>query len=84
MATQNSLVARLVGGSPSESSVASVRGDTVLPLSELAAQSENERAENFAFTSDDEVLLKHVLASSDGAGSNGQHGGHSETPGTAP
>lgn len=84
MDLHNSLVAHLVGGSLSESNVASVRGDNVLPLSELAAQSENERAENFAFTSDDEVLLKDVLASSDGASSNGRHRGDSETTGTAP
>lgn len=73
MAPQNGLVARLVGGPPNESNVASVRGDNVLPLSELAAQSQSERAENFAFTSDDEVLLKDVLAGDDEANCNGQH-----------
>jgi hypothetical protein len=62
----DSLMARLADSSPSESNVASVRGSTVLPLSELAAQSEDERAENFAFTDEDKALLKDVLSSSNG------------------
>lgn len=41
---------------------ATPRDDDVQPLSTLAAPSEDQRAEHFAFTSEDQELLDKVLA----------------------
>ena len=45
-------------------------GDNVEPLSKLAAQNENERAERFTFRDEDAELLQQVLAAD-----NDQHTG---------
>jgi hypothetical protein len=46
----------------STSIAASLQGNDVQPLSNLAAQTESERAEHFAFTDEDQRLLDKVLA----------------------
>jgi hypothetical protein len=46
--------------------VAKIHGSSVRPISELAAQTKGERAENFKFTDRDQELLERVLADDDG------------------
>jgi hypothetical protein len=49
----------------SQGSVAALHGEDVQPLSKLAARTDEERAEHFTFTEEDQKLLDEVLAGKD-------------------
>ena len=49
----------------SKQNVATLNGGEVEPLSKLAAQQEDQRAENFGLEEEDKDLLAEVLASED-------------------